>query len=177
MRKYYLFLALMILSTIFAGSTNADEDSKHKLAEELISVMQIHNMADKMFEQAKLLQMSEIKNIISLGGNDAGAQELQEEITALIKKEFEWEVLKNNYIAVYEEVFNEDEIQGLLDFHKSTLGQKLIEKNPEIIRKSMEIGQKRMVTIIPGVQKLIVEWMTEQKSIQKNSPQKKEIVL
>ena len=165
MGKKYFYAGLIILSVMFVRSISADEDSKRKLTEELVSVLGVQNLADKMFEQVRLLQISQIENVISSEKDSTGATALQENITELIRKKFEWEAIKNDYIAIYEEAFNEEDIKGLLDFHKSPLGQKLLEKNPEIMEKSMEIGKKRMVGIIPEVQKTIKDWIIERKNV------------
>ncbi|MDD5772009.1 MAG: DUF2059 domain-containing protein [bacterium] len=176
MKKRYIYLTLVILSVMFAGSVRADEESKHKLTEELLSVMRVEDVVNEVFEQVKLIQLSQIKSLVSSEKGSAGGQVLEEKIIALIRKEFNWELVKNDYLAIYEGAFTEEEIQGLLVFHKSPLGQKLLNKNPEIISKSMGIGQKRMISIMPEVQRITKEWIAEQKNIEREKQKKEEPV-
>lgn len=49
--------------------------------------------------------------------------------------------LVNKIIPIYQRHFTQDDIDGLLKFYRTPLGQKLVRVQPEIASESMEIGQ------------------------------------
>lgn len=50
--------------------------------------------------------------------------------------------LINKMIPVYQQHFNSADINGLLAFYRSPLGQKLVKTQPEIMQQGMQIGQQ-----------------------------------
>ena len=56
-------------------------------------------------------------------------------------------------IKVYADTFTEEELKGLISFYKSPVGQKFIEKTPELMKRSMELSQKRMQPFIQNMVK------------------------
>jgi hypothetical protein len=53
----------------------------------------------------------------------------------------DWEKLRDQIADIYVQVFTEDELNELIRFYQSPVGQKLLEKTPEIMQKSVEIVQ------------------------------------
>ncbi|MCH7927981.1 MAG: DUF2059 domain-containing protein [Candidatus Dadabacteria bacterium] len=70
-------------------------------------------------------------------------------------------VRHRHYISIYAETFTEEELKGAIKFYKSPIGKKFIEKQPELMRKSMQISQKQMTTLMPKIQKLTEEMMDQ----------------
>jgi hypothetical protein len=66
-----------------------------------------------------------------------------------------WDKIKEDIIDIYVDVFTKEELEGIIAFYKTPVGQKLIKKQPELMQKSMEIIQKQLTTIMPKVQKAI----------------------
>lgn len=50
--------------------------------------------------------------------------------------------LINKMIPVYQQHFSSADIKGLLAFYRSSLGQKLVKTQPEIMQQGMQIGQQ-----------------------------------
>jgi uncharacterized protein len=80
------------------------------------------------------------------------AQEAQAAALDAVFQQLSWDSLKPDFIKIYAEVYTEQELKDLTAFYNSPIGQKFIEKMPELQTKTMEIMQKRMITLLPAVQ-------------------------
>jgi hypothetical protein len=94
-------------------------------------------------------------------------QQMMPKILDSVYKQMTWESLKPDFIQIYSEVFTEQEIKDLTAFYKTPLGQKLIEKMPEVSEKSMLIMQKRMPAMMADMQKTIQESVAQAKAAAK----------
>ena len=65
-----------------------------------------------------------------------------------------WEKLKPAYVDLYASEYTEEQVDGILAFYKSPIGQALLDKTPELITKSTAIVQARMQDFGPRVQKI-----------------------
>jgi hypothetical protein len=48
----------------------------------------------------------------------------------------------DSMIPLYNRTFTEAELKGLLQFYQSPLGQRLLQVQPDLIRESMQLGQR-----------------------------------
>ena len=69
----------------------------------------------------------------------------------------ELEKMRADYVAIYAETFTEEELRGMVEFYQSPVGRKLIEKTPELMRRSMMITQKQMADMMPKVEAAVRE--------------------
>jgi hypothetical protein len=62
-----------------------------------------------------------------------------------------WEELRKSYateefvqlqVAIYKKHFSLEEIQGLIAFHQTPLGRKLLQVQPELVKEGMVVGQE-----------------------------------
>ena len=79
-------------------------------------------------------------------------------------KQLTWESLKPEFVEIYSETFTDEEIKGLTEFYKTPLGQKLVEKMPEISAKAGLLIQKRMPAIMADLQKSVAESLQKAKA-------------
>lgn len=42
---------------------------------------------------------------------------------SVMEESLSWQVLKEDYVAIYAQTFTEDELKGMLAFYKSSIGQ------------------------------------------------------
>jgi hypothetical protein len=76
-------------------------------------------------------------------------------------REMRWDNIKEDYINLYVDVFSESELRELIRFYKTPLGQKLIEKTPLLMQRSMRIGQQKMMRVMPEIQAISREMMQD----------------
>ncbi|WP_164513439.1 DUF2059 domain-containing protein [Thiosocius teredinicola] len=88
-----------------------------------------------------------------------------ERMVDLLKQEMRWEKLEPHYVQIYVDVFSEDELRDLIAFYRTPLGQKMLEKMPQIMQASLAISQQQMRDILPQIQSLGVEMATEMQAV------------
>jgi hypothetical protein len=62
---------------------------------------------------------------------------------------------------LYDEVYSEEQITGILAFYKSPAGQAFLNKMPLLVSKSMEMRQ--MADLIPEIQRITTEAIEKSK--------------
>ena len=75
-----------------------------------------------------------------LGLDDKGKKELQNILKAWCDKDLDHEALQREIMELYRQAFTEEEIQKLIEFYKTPLGQKTLKVFPEMMQKSVQIG-------------------------------------
>ena len=67
--------------------------------------------------------------------------ELYEEFISLIINEFKYDHFKNGTIENYMEVYNEEEIDFMLNYYQSDMGKKIVDKSEDMVVKAFELGK------------------------------------
>jgi hypothetical protein len=75
-------------------------------------------------------------------------------MSAILKEEFSWDKVKNQYVQAYREMFTQEEIDGLIAFYQTPAGQSLVNKQPELAKRTMTILQQRMAPVMQRIQKM-----------------------
>ena len=107
----------------------------------------------------------------SLQGKPVSAEQqrvldtVPQKFMAVMREEFNWSKMKPMYIQLYSETFEQDEIDGLLAFYKSPVGQAFVTKMPVVMNKSMVIAQSQMQSLIPKMKEAIDSAMAEAKVV------------
>lgn len=147
----------LVLVLIFLLSSNfvfADEAQHRKLAEELLGIMKIEEQMSKVFDQIENMQ----NKLLAGKENSEKFVAMQHETMDLMKNSLTREKLKGKYIDIYASTFTEQELIGLINFYRSPIGQKYIEKAPEIMRKNMQIAQEVTKDIQPEMAKIMKKY-------------------
>lgn len=171
-------ITLIAMAALLCISTSgfAQEDKRATLAEELLTLMDIQENIEKSFAAVKRMQMAQFQ---SMDMPDEGRENVisyQQKIMDFLSQEMSWDKLKTDYISIYAETFSEEEIQGLIDFYKSPIGQKFIEKQPELMERSMRISQKQMMALMPKLKKMTMEAKQEYKKTTVESEEAKKAI-
>ena len=155
--------ATIICIIVLVGIVRAEDTPKRVLAEQLLGAMEIQKATEKMFEILKQMIPAQMKQIGAFSDDALSdkAQDAMQKTMDLVMKEMSWDKLKGDYISIYAETFTEEELKGAIKFYKSPIGKKFIEKQPELMRKSMQISQKQMTTLMPKIQKLTEEMIDQ----------------
>lgn len=62
-----------------------------------------------------------------------------------------WEKMRPIYVSLYAETFSPEELQGLIAFYKTPVGQKWIERQPQLQTAIMEKSQVVVMDIMPPI--------------------------
>ena len=133
-------------------------------AEELLSKMKFEEMFDKLIEQQKKSVIEMTKGMTGrMKGADA--EELaafQSKMLDVIFKEMNAEVMKADFAKIYSEVFTKSELKGLGDFYGTAAGQAMIDKQPQVQAKTMEVMMPRMMAGMAKIGPMAAEFAKEQ---------------
>ena len=143
----------MLAVVCFTPLLHAQDDAAKRsaAAEELLKTMHTDELFAKQMENMKKMMASFLpKNLPP--ETLKRAQEAQSVAFDTVFKQYTWETMKADIVQAYSEVFTEQELNDITAFYKTPAGQKFIEKMPQLQAKTMEIMQKRMVTLMPAMQ-------------------------
>jgi hypothetical protein len=89
------------------------------------------------------------------------AAEFQQKIMDKMWEAMAWEEIKDDYIKLFAETYTVDELKAIIEFNETPAGKSLIEKQPEIMQKSMAIAQRRMLQALPAIRSMAEEMQKE----------------
>jgi hypothetical protein len=139
-------IVALSLALLVAVPARADEKDERRLAEELLTLMQVKEMS-----QQALKEMAEVVP----PGDTPEAAKSRKEMLDLMEKAMAWDGVKDDYISVYADLFDEKDLEAYVAFFRSPAGRKYVETTPELTQRTMEIGAKRMQSIVPQLQKIM----------------------
>lgn len=152
MKTWVGSIAILMVSGVI--SVTAQESQRRALAEELLTVMKMQDAIEKSFEMAKQMIPAQMEKMAQEAGDTnapADLQALTGKMMDMIAEEFSWNKLKADYIALYAETFTEQELKDMVAFYKSPAGQAYINKQPELMKRSVELTQKLMMKVMPKI--------------------------
>lgn len=83
------------------------------------------------------------------------------EIAKIVKEELSWARMKPLHIRIYQDVFTQEEIDGLIAFYRSPTGAAFIEKMPQVTQRSMELMQAQMPALVKRIEAAAAKAMSE----------------
>ncbi len=154
-----LTIGLLLAALLHAAPARADEAQRIALAEELVVLAELEKNFEQSFAMVKEMLPRQLGAASSGSSPEAKAKAIDgaTEIYDLIGKELNWNAIKGDYIALYAGTFTEEELQGVIDFYKSDAGKAFVKKQPELMKKSMELNQAKMAAIMPKIQHMIMQ--------------------
>lgn len=162
MKKLLLATALALLSA-FAHAAPASAES----IERLLTLTRMESMLDGMYANVDQLMRQAMRQRIGNRTLDADQQRLLDELTGkfvvVMRQEFNWATLKPHYMRIYQETFEQEEIDGLIAFYSSPAGQAFVSKMPTVMQKSMNLAQEQLRTLAPRMAEVIEQAMREAK--------------
>jgi len=146
---------LTIALLVYGVPAHAQETKEAKI-ERILDLTNANAIIDQMFNQIKTMTASMLPKDAT-PEQSAKAQEMQNQILDLVKARMSWDKIRPQYLTIYNEVFTEDEISGILAFYESPAGRAMLSKTPTLLSKSMSIVQTQMGDLMPEVQRLTKE--------------------
>jgi len=141
-------------------SANAQEASRRAMAEELLNLMNMQESIEKSFATVKqMIPMQTEKMMRATGQTNmpSNVSSQTDKMMDMMAQELSWDKMKEDYIVLYAETFTEDEMKGIIAFYKSPAGQAFTKKQPELMKRSMELSQKLMMQIMPKIHAMAKE--------------------
>ena len=163
MKTSILLLAIIAIATPLRAQDVQQPSQTTVLAEELMSLFQINKNMDAALQQVAKMQEQLAATKDQTPEAKAKQQEMRDAINKEVKSVMSWEKIKPMFISIYADTFTAEELQGMIAFFKSPLGQKWIEKQPQIQMATMQKMQAVMMEMQPKMQEAIKRVIESQK--------------
>lgn len=152
-----LIFAILISTTFCFNSFAQDKEP----IDELFEVMQADKMIDTMYQQMGLM-LNNMRQQMNVSADEMEIfEKYNQRMLDVMRKELSWEKMSPDMKQIYKQNFTTAEIQGLVDFYKSPVGQSFTEKMPVITQESMQIGQQMVMGLMPKIQAVSGELQAE----------------
>ncbi len=158
MKRFFILpVCAAAVFSLFAVTCSAQDVSKKEaLASELVDLLNVKSRLDTAFEAApKLQQQMMDTQRFSPEQRESIRKHVQASMEA-VKRSMNWQTMKPAFVKIYADAFDESDLEGMIVYYKGPVGQKWIEKQPQIQAATMQvIGQ-----IIPQIQAAIMKGIT-----------------
>ena len=164
MQRTSLLLGTFLALSVALISARAQENTKTAKIEELLQLTNAEAMSQQMYGQIRTMTTRQID---TMGGSEeakAAAAQTIDKVMSQLQERLSWSRMKPEFIRLYDEVYSDEEITGILAFYKSAAGQAFVKKMPILITKSMEISQRQMADLMPELQRIVKEGTQKTKS-------------
>ena len=171
MLKRILCLLLISATALSAADTVPSEAS----IRELLTVTDSKKMVDGMMGQMNMMMQNSIREATKGREVSATEQKIVDKTTADMQATMgdvlAWGKLEPLYIRVYQRSLTQEEVDGMIAFYKTPVGQAMIHKMPVIIQNTMTEVQGMMAPVMQKMQQsqqaLISEMQAERKKAKK----------
>lgn len=158
-------VALVVWSLALASAQAQDTmAAKRAMAEELLNLMDVPAAIEKSFAMTKQMipaQMAKMGESMGQPLASSNSVAAMERMMDMLGKELSWDKMKNDYVSLYAETLSEEELKGLIAFYQSPVGKAFIQKQPELMKRSMELTQNLLMNIMPKIQQMAKEMAQE----------------
>jgi hypothetical protein len=161
MRKLPFLLAAALLFS--AAAAHADDASKHAKVKELFQLTSMQNRVDQIrvsaLAQARSFAAQQFASTgVSAQPDQKGLAAYYEKLNALVAESYNWTKLEPAYEKVYADLYSEDELDGILTFYRSPVGQAYLSKTPEATRQLLQISKQQFDALTPQIEKLTEDY-------------------
>ena len=160
MKKSFAFLAVLLISVSASAAPTAKKpvDERIALSIELMQIMNFDQTMQSMQGQMRGMMEEQFKSYATCEAAQPVLREFSGKLSDRMMGYLTDENLKVDIAAVYADVFTVEELRGVVDFYRSPIGKKLVERMPELMQKSMGITQDRMKAMMPELKALGEEY-------------------
>ncbi len=161
--KKFLSALVLAASAMLAQAAPASTES----IERLLALTRVESLLDSMYASTEQMMRQNMRQ--SLGNQPLTAEQqrvvdaLPGKFSQVMRQEFNWSTLKPMYVRVYQETFEQSEIDGLIAFYASPAGQAFVDKMPLVMQRSMALMQEQMRSILPRMTREIEQAMKDAK--------------
>lgn len=160
-------LLITFLTLLFIVPSHAAPPSDESIRT-LFSVMKAESMLNgiaETFEAAMRQGMAQ-----ATGGKEPTQEQRKvldrfaQRMGELMRSELSWAKMEPMQIRIYRESFEQSEIDALIEFYRSPIGQSFLSKMPVVTQKAMAEMQGYMQQVRPKIQSAMQEMAAELKS-------------
>jgi len=160
MRKIAVCVAAMGLSAAALAAP-----PKEAAIDELIQVARLREQTETMMQSMEKDLATNMNGMMAgIAGREISPakrqrlQGMQRQMMQILREEMAWEKIQPIYRQIYKESFTQEEIDGMLAFYRSPVGQAMLQKMPQVMERSMQISRERL---LPRVTQRMTQLLSE----------------
>ncbi|MFC5499465.1 DUF2059 domain-containing protein [Caenimonas terrae] len=159
---------LIAIVTLFAAAAAYAAPPSQESVEQLLAATRAEATIDAMFSSLEPMMRQSMQQATQ--GKPLSAQQqrvldaVPPRFAAIIRQELGWQKMKPLYVQIYQETFEQQEVDGMLAFYASPAGQAFVNKMPVVMQKSMALSQQMMKSVLPRMQQAMKEALAQAKA-------------
>jgi hypothetical protein len=79
---------------------------------------------------------------LNQAGQAATASPMSKKILDLLSQYFNWDKIRDDSISIYTKTLTEEEMKGMIAFCKSPASQAMLQKQPQLLHRTMGMSQR-----------------------------------
>ena len=150
----------LALASLFFGVSLApaqEPTQKEALAAQLLDELHTQKIMDTAFDSMSKMQSQMMAGQKMTPEQQAKFAKTMQKSMDAAKQAMDWNTIKPIFVKIYADNFDAADLQGLIDFYKTPVGQKFIEKQPVIQAQTMQA----MGALVPKIQAAIRKGYTD----------------
>jgi len=144
-----LLTTAALLASLTAHAAPASQDS----VENLLAATKTETMMDAMYAGMEQLMRQGMQQATQGKPLSAEQQRVMDgfatRFAAVMREEMGWQKLRPQFVQLYRDSFDQEEIDGMLAFYASPAGLAVVNKMPVVMQKSMALSQSLMQSFMP----------------------------
>jgi hypothetical protein len=140
-----------------APAQTGKQTPRRAAAEKLLDLFNMDATYDQAMKQTMNMAVGMIENQDLPEAEKANARKAVETSMQVSMEKFSWKRMKGIFVDIYADVLDLDELEGLIAFYESPIGQKFLKKQPQLSLATMEKMQLLMQEMMPDLQKAVDE--------------------
>lgn len=144
----FALLSICLLTKVFSET----DDGALTKAKQLITLMEVTRNIDRSFVHVEemyhgMIDSQSLSDSEKAKAKRAASDAMRASVDAV--REMDWETL---FAEIYASVLTEEELDALVEFYSSPAGRKFLEKQPELMKATMQRMQSEMAKIMPRIE-------------------------
>ncbi|MBI5277333.1 MAG: DUF2059 domain-containing protein [Burkholderiales bacterium] len=156
-------LACIALAGWLAGAQAAPPTAES--VERLLVLSKSESVMDSMYAAAEAAMRQAMQQAVGnkrlTAEQERAIQTVPARYMSVLRAELNWATLKPDMIQMYQDVFTQEEIDGMIAFIGTPAGQAMMGKMPALMQRSMVLGQTRMRALMPRMLRVIEEALND----------------
>ena len=153
-------VAIVLLAAIVGSQAVPAQEARASAQSirELFQVMHTSKMVDNLMTQTEGSVRTSMQQAAAGQQLNAAQQkivdDLEKKIFARVREQLNWADLEPVMVEVYRSTFTQHEVDGMLKFYRSAVGQAVVTKVPAATQESMARIQNRLASLTPRILEL-----------------------
>ena len=131
----------------------------------LLQVSGTSQMMDNMKPHLEKMMRESFKDLVEDKSLSPKQQRVMDawpaKFAKLMGEEMSWPQMEPDVVRIYQESFDQAEIDGLIAFYESPTGKSMVQKMPLVMAKSAEMSQRQMQRLMPKMKALMEDTRAE----------------